>query len=153
MYNNKFRWSNHKWTMLNRGANRVYIILPHKRLSQVLCAPLSEQIVQRWKVCANVLLSLSCRLPSPGIWEVLISVKVGNRGVSKTPSFLHPPTHTHLYLMCATYLHLNPPPQPDRRYESRPNVIKFLHVLDSACQWLMGGNKSISCTKRVEKRR
>ncbi len=76
----------------------VYIILPHKRFSQVLRAPLSEQIVQRRKVCANVLLSLSCRLPSPGIWEVLISVKVGNRGVSKLrPSCIHPPTHTHTH--------------------------------------------------------
>lgn len=130
----------------------VCIILPHTRLSQVSRAPLSEQIVQRLKVCANVLSSLSCRLPSPGIWEVLISVKVGNRGVSKTPSFLHPPTHTHTLIpdVC-NHLHLNPPPQPDRRYESRPNVIKFLHVLDSGCQWLMGGNESISCTKRVEK--
>lgn len=47
----------------------VYIILPHTRLLQVLHAPLSAQIVQRQKVCANVLLSLSCRLPSPSISE------------------------------------------------------------------------------------
>lgn len=44
----------------------VYIILPHTRLLQVSRALLSAQ---KRKVCANVLLSLSCRLPSPGISE------------------------------------------------------------------------------------
>ena len=83
---------------------------------------------------------------------VLISVKVCYRCVCKTPCFplSHTSTYTHSHSLIRSLTHSytpyvwNPP-----RHGDEKSVIKFLHVLSQACQWLIKADEGVSCSWHV----